>query len=298
MKREAESALPTLSRRRFGVIAGSTVAASLLTAGARSASAQRVEAATRLGSGVAARPEDRYVLPWRSPAVQLIFVITESGDVWVHQVFVATGVSAPWRVGAIERIGDNVRWVALSQWQGGIYVVRWTGDTMFYPLSVSLDASANARVRLTAGQYVVGPTGDPSDVLLVARNREDQRMLVLRDRAIVFRSDGATGVHRTFSGTRWSAGGFTAADSYRPVANQPQDKWLVPLCGERIGVITDRGELFVHGYDFTRDAVLPPTRVDAPPIAANPQDRFVASDGLSIFVVTRSGDLYAHRIGC
>ena len=226
----------------------------------------------------------------------MLLVITQASGVWGHEVIDGRGIGPAFHLGTLAGSMSDVRWVATGLQQGGFYVVRRSGDTIFYALVAGSDASNPVRI-VNAG-YVSHPNSR-SNVLLIAQNRQDQRMVIVGDRAIVFRDGGLTGVHRILGGTNWTAGTGTAADSYHPAGNQAQDKWLIPLCGDRIGIITTRGGLFVHGYDFGRDALLPPSRASAAQrIATNPQDRFVACDGSSIYVVTSAGDVFAHPVVC
>jgi hypothetical protein len=284
---------PIMSRRHFGALAAGAAATSLMLSSPARLAAQQVNVATKLASGVATNPQDRVVLAWKHPDFggRFLLVITEAGAVYGHELVEGGRTRAPWRIGKIEPVDGNVRWVFADAANFAIYVVRKDGTVE--PYTLSLDAGQSYAPNGIAGpsfMHMGGPVGT---------NPADRHALLLRDRLIVFRSDGATGFHHLEAFARLTRGVAAGADSYRPVASNPQDKWIVPLCGNRIGVVTASGELFVHVYDFGRNIVLPPTRANTlQRIAANPQDRFVVSDGSMISVVTSSGDVYGHAVGC
>jgi hypothetical protein len=289
MKRETKD-FPVMSRRHFGALTGGAAMASLLLTHPSRSSAQTLTVASKVGSGVAANPQDRVVFPvglWEG--VKFMAVITESGDIYAQQLLSQGRVGPALRVGAIQRLDSNVRWVLPNFINGGIYVVRTAGDVVHHPMTVSIGVPESLRFGPATPVRIPGPVGV---------SREDRRALIVADRLVVFRSDGATGFHRIASLTEWGAGEGMPAESYRPVASNPQDKWLIQLGGGMIGVITSSGELFVHEFDRVRNVILPPKRANTPQrIAANPQDRFAFSNGnSSVYVVTTGGDLYEHRV--
>ncbi len=289
MKRP-ENDLPVMSRRHFGALAGSAAAATLLLSQPARSHALDAGAATKLGGGVAANPQDRHVFAWRLyPNERLLAVITEAGEIFAHQLRDGQEISAPWRAGELP-LDSGVRWI-LQDPSYGLYVVRKNGEVTFHQMLSSIGRfSAPGQTKFLEGERVKVPTP-------VGVSPEDRRALTLADRVIVLRSDGATGFHRIKSPNEWTAGAATAPDSHVPVATNPADRWIIPVCNSRIGVITSAGELFTHPYDTVSNRVGPPARANTPqPIAANPQDRFVVTTRDEILVTTNTGDLYEHKI--
>jgi hypothetical protein len=288
MKRDITADMPVMSRRRFGALAGAAAGSSLLLSSPLRAAAQEVRVARKVGTGVAANPQDAEVFTWAVANSSYFLVYTTAGEVYAHQLENGQ-VSAPWRLGAIHPLDGRVRRVLGDSSRQCIYVVLVTGEVLSYAVLSHVSPSPKeigpaTRVR------VPGP---------VATNPQDARMLIVGDRLIVVRRDGAAGFHRIESRTQWTAGASVAPDSYRPVASNPQDKWLVPVCYDHLGVVTTGGELFVHRYDFARNAILPPRRANmAQLIATNPQDRFVTSSVDDIYVITNRGDVYGHLVKC
>lgn len=241
-----------------------------------------------VGSGVAANAVDRYVFGWSRGNRKFLLVVTESGEVWAHELALRTILPAFKLGGSIQRRDGRVRWVIYDGNRGGLYVVRSGGDVVWHSISVS--SGSPSEVSRPATVAVPSPVGV---------NLEDQRVLLLRDRVFVFRSDGAVGFHRIISATRWSVGQGIAPESFSPIANQPQDKWLIPLCNDRIAVITSAGEVFVHPVDYDRNIVVAPAHLSsAQPVAINPGDRFVVSLDRLLYVIVQSGDVFAHPVNC
>ena len=287
MKRERIAKFPVMSRRHFGVLA-SSAAAGVLLSHSGLASAQQVRVATKVGSGVAANPQDRFIVEWSSWGGRYLWVYTRSGEVYAHKILAEGQIGAPWRVGAVHAWNRSVQGFGPDPDRGCIFMLRSDGQVLSY----RVDAAPNGDPVAIGPETLVRV---PSPVFV---NPRDRTAIRLRDRYVVIRDDGTSGLHRIESATQWSAGMPTAPDSARIFSN-PQDRWLINVCGERIGVITKSGELYVHGYDFARDTVLPATRATMDQlIGINPQDRLVTSFDDVIYVVTQAGDVYAHRVDC
>ncbi len=284
MKRSAADA-PVMSRRQFGALAGGAAAASLLLSPARSF-ALRAGSATWLGGGVAANLQDRQVFAWSLGTNELLLVVlTESGELFGHRVTRGPrgGISAPWRAGKIQPPDSGVRWVLPTAGIDGLYVVRSNGEVVFHQTQLG-----SSRITFRSGGPVEVPTP-------VGVNPEDRRALITLNGVVVLRNDGAAGFHRIRSSYEWTAGAATSPDSYRPVAANAADKWILPVCVPLIGVITTSGELFTH--HFGGSTIGPPHRANLEqPIAANPQDRFVVSTADAILVITNTGDVFEHKI--
>ena len=290
MKNVSKTNLGCISRRHFGALVGSAATAALLLSQPSRAAAQQVLAARKLGSGVAAHAVDKGVFAWQlASGAKYLIVYTSSGELYAHKMLRGFTVSTPWRLGAIPWHESQLRQLVMDPARGYIYAVRGSGEVTSYPVIMGSNRDPSS----------IGPEQPVRVPGPVAAGPQDVGIVLVGDRVIVMRSDGATGFHRIESEGRWSAGASMAADSYRPVANNAHDKWVLPICGDRIGVLTSRGGLFVHGYDFQRDAVLPPARANTEqPIATNAQDRFVTADGTIIYVITNAGDVYGHSVEC
>src|SRR5262249_52972993 len=83
-----------------------------------------------------------------------------------------------------------------------------------------------------------------------------------------------------------------------PVAANPQDRWVL-VSGNQLLVITTDGRVFAH---TVTDHVEPayqlgsPSGTPPPPVAANPQDKWVLVKGSQIVVITEEGRVFAHEI--
>lgn len=276
------------TRRRFNALLGlSTLTLFAGRGGAARAQATSVGPARYLGGGVAANPWDRHVLGFEYDGRRHLLVITQAGEVWAHEVKFDAVLPARRLYGGIGPL-DGVRWVLMDLLRHAFIVIGHDGAVAWHSFAALLN---------------VVPLFGPQRTHLVGLDPQDRRAVFLHDRLFVFRADGRVGLHSIdYTRPDFIAVGpptATAAGSYGPIASQPQDRWLIPLCGDRFGVITSDGSAFAHSVDVGRNFVHAPVRLNtAQPIARNAVDRFVVPIADSIYVVTASGEVYVHGAPC
>ena len=291
MAKERARFVGALSRREFGALTGVMAVAWAAIGTSSLVHATDVGRPYHLGGGVAANPQDRAVLGWTSGGRgSHLLVVTDRGEVFAHRVTLEDGVEAPYRLeGSLGVRAAQVRWFLGGGGSGGILVVRTSGDASYHRIGASSDGTP---VRVEAGEAVETPTP-------VGVNPEDTHALLMGDRLTVFRNDGRVGFHTTALSADPPAIGPGALMRGSSVASLPQDRWVIRLCADEIGVITATGEVFSHLIDRTSNEVLAPTRVRAStPVAANAADRWVTQLANFLVVITDAGEVWAHPKTC
>jgi hypothetical protein len=146
------------------------------------------------------------------------------------------------------------------------------------------------------------------NMTLVAFGPPDKWVVAMGNRILVILNDGrvfANDVEDTAIGSAYQLVG-------PPVAANPWDNVLANgrpappfVIGNRIHVILNDGRVFAH--DITDNTIGPPFQLVGPPVAAQPQDKWVlpqSAESISdpfdmgdrILVITKDGRVFAHRI--
>jgi hypothetical protein len=247
------------------------------------------------GPLVAANPQDRWVFMGAGSATKIV-VINRAGEVFYHPIG--------------DRIGDHVQ---LQVPDGGVAAKpqdKWVLNVGLYILVITQEGRVFA--HKWDQDLFVGPGGEGASLINkidpafqlkgpnVAANPQDKWVLHDRfNRIVVITRDGDVFAH-PYSGGDHIDEHVQLQVPDGGVAAKPQDKWVL-MHGEYIVVVTEDGGVFAHfiGRDVVSEAV----NVEAPRVAANPEDHFLSeeiltppilSNDVSLFVITQTGHVFTH----
>jgi hypothetical protein len=234
------------------------------------------------GPPVASRPGiDRFVTLDGSHLV----VTTSDGRLFCH--FIGLG-------GDVENIGNAVqftgppvaaqpvdRHVLLSG--GRLLVITANGDVFCHRIP-NFEFFDEPRQFVEPAFRLDGPP--------VAANPQDRSVFRAGSGLIVLTWDGGVFGHRLEDGNK--IGPAFRYDGPPVAANKGVDKWVVLLghSPQYLLVVTDDGRAFCHEIEGTtvKDAF----PVPGPPVAAQPVDHYLLTEGSKIYVITNDGRVFQH----
>ncbi len=145
--------------------------------------------------------------------------------------------------------------------------------------------------------------GDAIQIGEAVGSRPEDKWVLLQDasagrRILVIREDGGVFSHPLGDSVGTPVGVPPAPGSRALVATNPRDKWVLAH-KDRILVITEEGHVFAHRVTSQVEPAFElggPDGRPAPPVAANPVDRWVLVSDDRILVITSQGKVFAHDV--
>ncbi|MFB9530384.1 hypothetical protein [Nonomuraea roseola] len=226
-------------------------------------------------------PVDRFVVTSHVFGRQ-IFVITQSGDVWGHEI-TGNNIGPGFKLGGAKVAfnGPVDRFVVVKD--DRMFVITQSGDVWGHEFTGN-----NVGPGIKLGGAKVAFNG-PVDRFVVASG------LMNHDRIYVFTQSGDVWGHEI---TGNNVGPGIKLGGAKVAFNGPVDRFVVTM-GTRIIVVTQSGDVWGHEIDQggTGNTIKPGFKFGGAKVAFNgPVDRFVVTSDNRIVVIREDGDVWGHEI--